>query len=240
MTELTSLADLPSHWEWMKLKDCVEILDSQRVPINSSDRNDRIAGKDITELYPYYGATGQIGWIDDFIFDEELILLGEDGAPFLDPSKPKAYMIRGKTWVNNHAHVLKAIKGVLLNSFLLHYLNVFNYRDYITGTTRYKLNQTRMKLIPIPIPSINEQRIIVEKIEEVFTKLDYGVNLFKSIIKKSDKLRQSILKSAFEGNLISQLQDNENPVNNNLNKKASQKKNQNRESKQKNLGEYVE
>lgn len=201
MTEITSLLELPPHWEWMKLKDCVEILDNHRVPINSSERNDRITGKDPSELYPYYGATGQIGWIDDYLFGEELVLLGEDGAPFLDPYKPKAYIIKGKTWVNNHAHVLKAKKHILLNSFLLHYLNIFDYRDYITGTTRYKLNQTRMKEIPIPIPPITEQHLIVEKIEKLFTKLDYGVNLLKNIKAQLNQYFQSVLKYAIEGNL---------------------------------------
>ena len=201
MTELTSLLELPPHWEWMKLKDCVEILDRQRIPINSSERDDRIEGKDPSDLYPYYGTTGQIGWIDDYLFEEELVLLGEDGAPFLDPFKPKAYIIRGKTWVNNHAHVLKAKKDILLNNFLLHYLNVFDYRDYITGTTRYKLNQTRMKEIPIPIPPIAEQQLIVEKVEELFTKLDYGVNLLKTIRAQLNQYRQSVLKSTVEGNL---------------------------------------
>ena len=94
------------------MADIVEILDRQRKPVNSKDRETRIAGKNKGELYPYYGATRQVGWIDDFLFDEELVLLGEDGVPFLDEIKPKAYLIDGKSWVNNHAHVLRGRKAV--------------------------------------------------------------------------------------------------------------------------------
>ena len=164
----------------MKLKTCkskrkiqplgraVEILDSRRVPVNSEERKKRV-GK-----IPYYGATGQVGWIDDYLFDEELVLLGEDGAPFLDPSKSKAYLVRGKSWVNNHAHVLRAKPG-LLNSFLLYQLNCTNYRHYVSGTTRLKLPQGPMKQIPLLVPDEDEQREIVAEIEKQFTRLDAGV-----------------------------------------------------------------
>jgi type I restriction enzyme S subunit len=76
------------------LEQCVDILDSQRVPINSGERETRIVGKEPNQLYPYYGATAQVGWIDAYLFEEELVLLGEDGAPFLEPSKEKAYLIK--------------------------------------------------------------------------------------------------------------------------------------------------
>src|ERR1022692_2815118 len=88
-------------WESAPLRDCVDVLDHLRVPVNADERSKR-PGK-----IPYYGATGQVGWIDDYLFDEELLLLGEDGAPFFDKSKPIAYLMNGKTWVNNHAHVLR-------------------------------------------------------------------------------------------------------------------------------------
>ncbi|MFH1322633.1 MAG: hypothetical protein ABIH80_02205 [Methanobacteriota archaeon] len=122
-----ALPELPGGWVWTSLESCIEILDGQRVPINADEREKRIAGKSTSELYPYYGATGQVGWIDDHLFDEELVLLGEDGAPFFEQTKNKAYIIKGKSWVNNHAHVLKAIADVILNQFLCNYLNVFDY-----------------------------------------------------------------------------------------------------------------
>ena len=113
--------ELPKGWANPQLEDCVDILDGKRVPINSKERAKRKG-----EI-PYYGATGQIGWIDDFIFDEELVLVGEDGTPFLDLTKNTSYIISGKSWVNNHAHVVRAIRELTLNQFLCHYLNMFDY-----------------------------------------------------------------------------------------------------------------
>ena len=130
---------IPQYWTWATLEESVDILDSQRKPINRKERNSRIEGKSESDLFPYFGATGQVGWIDDFLFNEELVLLGEDGAPFLNPVKDTAYIIRGKSWVNNHAHVLRAINNLIINEYLCYYLNSMNYRTYVTGTTRLKL-----------------------------------------------------------------------------------------------------
>lgn len=195
------LDDLPDGWAWTRLEECAEVLDSQRVPINSKEREKRISGKEISELYPYFGATGQVGWIDEYLFDEELVLLGEDGAPFFQPTKPKAYIIRGRTWVNNHAHVLRAILGTTSNQFMCQYLNAFDYHGYVTGTTRLKLNQSRMRAIPIPLPPLPEQHRIVAKIEELFTKLDAGVRSLKIARGQLRAYRQSVLKAAVEGKL---------------------------------------
>jgi len=197
-------AELPEGWVWTTVEDCVEILDSVREPINATERKERIAGKSESELIPYYGATGQVGYIDDYLFDEELVLLGEDGAPFLDPFKYKAYVIKGKSWVNNHAHVLRAIPGLMENKYLCHYLNIIDYHDYITGTTRYKLNQRSMKIIPILLPPLNEQHRIVTKIEQLFTKLDAGVKELKTAKAQLQRYRRSVLKHAFEGKLTAE------------------------------------
>lgn len=155
-------------------------------------------------MYPYYGATGQVGWIDDYLFDEELFLLGEDGAPFLDQIKNKAYLIRGKSWVNNHAHVLRAIASLTSNLFLCHYLNIFDYNGYVTGTTRLKLNQSPMRKIPIPLPPLLEQHRIVAKIEELFTKQDAGVKSLEKTKAQLKRYRQSVLKHAFKGKLTAE------------------------------------
>lgn len=106
--------EIPDNWCWARL-NCISInYDSYRKPINSYDRKNRVLGKSKDELYPYYGATGQIGFIDDFLFNGEYILLGEDAAPFLDKKAQKAYMIKGKSWVNNHAHTFYRSIGKLL------------------------------------------------------------------------------------------------------------------------------
>ena len=199
--ERNDLGELPNRWMRTTLENCAEILDRQRVPINTKERDARISGKSESELYPYYGATGQAGWIDDYLFDEELVLLGEDGAPFLEFTKDTAYIIKGKTWVNNHAHVLKAIPNIALNQHLCNYLNTFDYHDYVTGTTRLKLNQSMMRKIPVPLPPLPEQHRIVAKIEELFTQLDAGITALKQAQAQLKRYRQSVLKAAVEGEL---------------------------------------
>ena len=182
-------------WEYLPLAEAVEICDSMRKPINNTERQKRISGKYQDQLFPYYGATGKVGFIDDFITDGEFVLLGEDGAPFLDSFAPKAYIITGKTWVNNHAHILKS---KLNNKFLCYYLNSFNYKGYVSGTTRLKLTQGEMKKIPIPVPSLPEQERIVAKIEELFSQLDAAVAELKSVKEKLAIYRQAVLKEAFD------------------------------------------
>ena len=193
--------DLPSGWTWANLEECVDILDGKRIPINATERELRNANKSSSELYPYFGATGQVGWIDNYLFDEELLLLGEDGAPFLEPFKDKAYLVKGKSWVNNHAHVLRALKSLMSNSFLCFYLNTFNYHGFVSGTTRYKLNQAPMRKIPIPLPPFAEQSRIVAKVEELFSFLDAGTEELRKVQAQIKRYRQAVLKHAFTGKL---------------------------------------
>ena len=182
-------------WNYVPFEDAVEIWDIKRKPINNAERASRINGKSNNELYPYYGATGQVGFIDDYLTDGEYVLLGEDGAPFLNPIAQKAYIVTGKTWVNNHAHVLKSKYN---NKFLCYYLNSINYKDYVSGTTRLKLTQAQMKRILIPVPSIEEQERIVAKIEELFSELDNAVETLNATKAKLEVYRQAVLLKAFE------------------------------------------
>ena len=183
-----------SKWEWVALEDAVEICDYLRKPVNSKERAQRVANKREDELYPYYGATGQVGYIDSYLSDGEYVLLGEDGAPFLDPFAKKAYLINGKGWVNNHAHVLKSR---LNNKFLCYYLNQVDYNGLVTGTTRYKLTQAAMKRILVPTPDLVEQERIVSKIEELFSKLDASVAELQTAKEKLKVYRQAVLTRAF-------------------------------------------
>ena len=192
---------IPNSWALTSLESVCEILDSRRIPLNNSERSQRIIGRSADDLYPYYGATGQVGVIDDFIFEGEHILLGEDGAPFLDPFKVKSYLVDGKFWVNNHAHILKS---AVPNKFLCHYLNQIDYSDYVTGTTRMKLTQNALKRIPVLVAPIAEQRRIVAKIEVLFSELDKGVESLKTAQAKLNVYRQAVLKHAFEGKLTAQ------------------------------------
>lgn len=190
---------LPAHWEVKKLGEVVQVLDSLRKPINSTERQKRIAGKKQEELFPYYGATGQVGWIDDFLTEGEFILIGEDGAPFLDIFKSKAYLIKGRTWVNNHAHILKEKDSVTLNKYILHFLNSINYREFVNGTTRLKLTKGSLVEIPFVLPPLTEQQELVAKIEELFSELDKGKEQLETALKQLKVYRQAVLKWAFEG-----------------------------------------
>ena len=186
---------MSNNWNVVPFTEAVDICDTFRKPINSSERASRIKGKEQSELYPYYGATGQVGFIDDYITDGEYVLLGEDGAPFLDAFSKKAYIISGKTWVNNHAHVLKSKTN---NKFLCYYLNSFNYKGYVSGTTRLQLTQAELKRIPVPVPPLSEQERIVARIEELFSQLDAGVETLKKTKAQLAVYRQAVLKEEFE------------------------------------------
>lgn len=184
--------------DWIEtyLPNVCDILDNLRKPINSAERTKRIEGKKESELYPYYGATGQVGFIDDFLTDGNYVLIGEDAAPFLDFTKDVAYKISGKTWVNNHAHILKSYFN---DDFLLHYLNQFQYRDFVTGTTRLKLTQGALRRMPVRLAPLPEQRAIVLKIENLFASLDKGIADLKTAQEQLKVYRQAVLKKAFEG-----------------------------------------
>lgn len=192
---------LPNNWVFVKLEEIVEILDRKRIPLNATERANRPG-----EI-PYYGATGQVGWIDDYIFDDELILLGEDGAPFFDYSRQKAFIIKGKSWVNNHAHVLKALNNIP-SAYIKYYLDFFDYHGFVTGTTRLKLNQTSMRKIPVPIPPLNEQKRIVAEIEKQLSRLDEAVSNLKRVKANLKRYKASVLKSAVEGNLTKEWRKN--------------------------------
>ena len=145
-----------TKYNMAKLGEVVEILDSKRRPISKQDRN---LGE-----YPYYGATGIVDFVDDYIFDEELVLVGEDGAKW-EAGDSTAFIARGKFWVNNHAHVLKPISDKIVSIYLVEQLKYMDLTPYITGVTVPKLNQEKLRNIEIPVPSLEEQRAIVAEIE---------------------------------------------------------------------------
>ena len=209
--------NIPKHWQIKKLGEVCEILDNLRKPINSAERNNRISGKSENELFPYYGATGQVGWIDNYITDGEYILIGEDGAPFLDIFKDKAYKITGKTWVNNHAHILKGKDNLVQNAYALYYLNSIKYNDFVNGTTRLKLTKSNLVEIPFIIPPLPEQQAIVTKIEELLSDLENGKQQLLTAQQQLKVYRQSLLKAAFEGKLTNKNSLNQDSCENSLN-----------------------
>ena len=150
--------------EYKKLSELCEILDSKRKPISKKDR--------ISGPYPYYGATGVLDYVDNYIFDEPLILVGEDGAKW-GSGEQTAYKIEGKSWVNNHAHVIRPDRAKVVDNYLLYFFNQLDLTPYITGAIIEKLNQEKLRNIIVPLPCIKEQQRIVkilDKAEEIRTK----------------------------------------------------------------------
>ncbi len=182
---------LPPGWTHSTLGAVAECLDSMREPVNNTERATRIEGKSPEQLFPYFGATQQQGWIDEYLFDEELVLLGEDGAPFLDPYRPKAYLVTGKSWVNNHAHVLRS--KAVSNPYLVLALNACDYQGRVMGATRSKLNQGQMLAIPVRVPPIAEQHRIVAKVNEMMELCDQLEAAQKEREVRRDRLRVASL-----------------------------------------------
>ncbi|MGO9313104.1 MAG: restriction endonuclease subunit S [Syntrophobacteraceae bacterium] len=191
----------PGDWPVVPLEDLVEILDAQRVPLNAKVREQRVSGKSINELFPYYGATGQVGYIDDYIFTGPLVLLGEDGVPFLDPLRHKAYRVQKKCWVNNHAHVLRSKSELTNDGYISAFLNAFDYTGYVTGSTRLKLTQAAMRSIPVPIPPLNEQKRIASKLDALLARVNACRERLDHLPIILKRFRQSVLAAATSGQL---------------------------------------
>ena len=145
-----------AEWTPVALGEVINLYDSRRVPLSSNERNTR-QGK-----YPYYGASGIIDHIDDYIFDGEYLLVAEDGENLNSRKLPIAFWGKGKFWVNNHAHILLGKEGLANTDFIRHYLLSANISGYITGAAQPKLNQENLKRINIALPKIETQNEIAE------------------------------------------------------------------------------
>ena len=165
---------------YKKLEDVCEILDSRRVPITAKDRK---AG-----TYPYYGANGLQDYVADYIFDDELVLLAEDGGNFGSKERPIAYRVSGKCWVNNHAHVLKAKPNMHVD-YLCYALMFYDTEGLVNGATRQKLTQAAMRQMVIPYRDMTEQLQIIKKISQIV----------RSIEKRKEELQllDQLVKSRF-------------------------------------------
>ena len=148
------------EWEVKKLGDICTFLDNKRIPLKDSERA-KIHGR-----YPYYGASGIIDYVNNYIFDGEYILLSEDGANIILRNSPLAFIIKGKCWVNNHAHVLETKAGNNIY-YVCHLLESMNYESLNTGTAQPKLNRENCEKIELPIPSFEEQCKIAESLNSI-------------------------------------------------------------------------
>ena len=184
--------ELAEGWVEKKLVEVCENLDSRRIPIT---KNKRISG-DI----PYYGASGIVDYVADFIFDEDLLLVSEDGANLLARTYPIAFPISGKTWVNNHAHALK-FENMGSQKFVEYYLNSIKLDDYVSGMAQPKLNQKMLNSIPVPYPEIDIQKEIVNQLDDLKSKTQTLESNYQQELDALDELKKSILQKAFRGEL---------------------------------------
>jgi type I restriction enzyme S subunit len=187
--------DLPSGWAYTTIGSIAQCLDNKRVPVNKDERLTRQGA------IPYYGANGQVGWIDDYLFDEDLVLVVEDET-FTGRQKPFSYIIRGKSWVNNHAHVLRPIRGMTVE-----YLNILlSYYDFIpltSGTTgRRKLTKSSLMRAPIAVAPPSEQSAIVERTASLLARAESVQERIDSVRLRTDRVSQAILSKAFRGEFL--------------------------------------
>ena len=152
-------------------------------------------------VYPYYGASGIVDYVADYIFDGDTLLVSEDGANLLARSTPVAFSVSGRYWVNNHAHILK-FENMATQRFVEFYLESVKLDEYITGAARPKLNQKALNSIPIPIPTnINARAKTVQRVEAMCEETQRLESLYQRKIAALDELKKSLLHQAFSGNL---------------------------------------
>lgn len=180
----------PPGWTVKYLAEVTRFLDSQRIPIEAVERQERQG------IYPYYGASGVIDYIDGFLFDDDLILLAEDGANILDRSTPIAFRVSGKFWVNNHAHVLKPKQNVEIG-YLVNYLESLTYEKFNTGSAQPKLNRRICEKIPVLLPPIQEQK----RIAEILATWDEAITLTEREIEAKQKRKMALMQKLLTGKL---------------------------------------
>lgn len=181
-----------SEWRIKPLGKICTNYDSIRVPITEKDR---VKGE-----IPYIGASGVIDYINDFIFDEDLLCVSEDGANLVARTYPIAFSISGKTWVNNHAHVLKFSHNYTQN-IVESYLNMINLQDFLTGMAQPKLNRAKLDIIPIPLPEEEEQQKIADCLSEIDTMIKEQSNKVEQLKAHKKGLMQGLFPSLEEADV---------------------------------------
>ena len=186
---LKEMLEPKEGWEEKTLPDISENLDSKRKPVTKGKRE---AG-----IYPYYGASGIVDYVSDYIFDEDILLISEDGANLVARSTPIAFSVSGKVWVNNHAHILK-FQNIYTQYFVEYYFASNKIDEYVTGAAQPKFSQKNMNKLPIWIPSLSEQQSIVATLDSLKSKVDRLQANCEKISQECDALKQAILRQVFE------------------------------------------
>jgi len=193
---------LPSEWIQSTIGEVAHNANNLRKPISLTER------AEIKGTFPYYGATGQIDSLNDYTHDGEYVLIGEDGANLLSKSKPLAFIARGRYWVNNHAHSLKA-QADMPSEFISHYVNSLDLAQWITGSAQPKLTKGNLESIPFPLPPLAEQKVIAQKLDTLLAQVETTKARLDRIPDILKRFRQSVLAAAVSGKLTEEWQVNE-------------------------------
>ena len=188
---------MPNSWDWCRFSTATINRDGERIPLSQKTR------ENLEKKYDYYGASGVIDKVDKYLFNERLLLIGEDGANLITRSKPIAFIANGLYWVNNHAHVLQAPTAVLLD-YLCFFINAIPLDKYVTGSAQPKMTQDKMNTILIPLPPLAEQQRIVEQIETLLGYVDIIDTDVETLEKSVTLAKQKILDLAIRGKLVPQ------------------------------------
>ncbi|MGG5487581.1 restriction endonuclease subunit S [Gaetbulibacter sp. PBL-D1] len=188
------LGEIPKHWEVVKLKHVLNNLNNIRVPLSSSQR-----GVMKNKIYDYYGASGIIDKVDDYLFEGKNILIGEDGANLISRSKRLVFIADGKYWVNNHAHILHPKKGDI--DYYTELLELIDYTPIIEGAAQPKLTQDALMNVQIPCPPEKEQTEIMNYLRDNIFKLNDSMLLIKTSIQKLKDYRQSLISETVTGKI---------------------------------------
>ena len=181
-------------WVEKRFEEVCENLDNRRIPITKSKRT--------TGNIPYYGASGVVDYVSDYIFDEELLLVSEDGANLLARTYPIAFSINGKSWVNNHAHVLR-FSNKHLQKCIKYYLNSISLEPYVSGMAQPKLNQKALNSIIVPVPPEEQKQCLADTLDAISSQVQGLETIYQQKRTALNELKQSLLNKAFSGELTS-------------------------------------
>jgi len=182
---------IPTSWEAVAFGEITFNRDAERIPVSVEERRKR------SGIFDYYGASGVIDSIDDYLFDSPLLLIGEDGANLINRSTPIAFIARGKYWVNNHAHVVDGVSENFLRYMCL-YINAISLEPYVTGTAQPKMNQAKMNSIPVPLPPEDEQIRIIQEVDKLMALCDQLKKRLNQASETRCQLAETIVENALQ------------------------------------------
>ena len=193
-SDIPWIGDVPAHWEISRTKNEFQSLNHRRVPISSTER-----GSMTLRRYDYYGASGVIDKVDSYLFDDELLLIAEDGANLVLRNSPLAIIARGQFWVNNHAHILKPRRGNL--DFLAAVMQGINYTPWISGAAQPKLTSDRLMGISIAVPSRSEQDDIIEQTKKLTSPITSSIKRTQRQLTLMEEYRTRLIADVVTGQI---------------------------------------